>query len=656
MRHVPLFQRAPRTDEEIHENRPLELPPEEVGKLDEEAWRERVYRGDGALQLTVRAVGMGCVLGFFLAFTHVYLGLKTGMHLGVALAACVLSYTIWTFLHRIGLARTPMTILENNCMQSSASAAGFATGGTLISAIPAMLLLTVTPDNPGGKGLPWAVVVAWVFFLSLLGTSLAVPMKRNMINQERLKFPSGTAAAALLRSLHTRGADAVAKARALLYAALGAGVIPLLNSLGILHAPPGAKAPREALLPGAVAVFDWLPRISGAAPSAWNLKLDYSPALLAAGAIVGLRVTVSMILGGLVTVLFLGPAALHASWTDPAGVVVNAAKSPTTAWKDIGIWVGAPILVSSGLLSFAFQWRTIARAFQGLRRGASEGARAPAMEVPTSWFVAGTLLAGAGIIGLSSRSFGIPVPFGILAVLLAFVLSLVACRSTGETDIMPSGALGKITQLTYGVLMQQNVSANLMTAGITAGASTASAELLTDLKAGHLLGASPRRQYVAQLMGILPGTIATVLCYAILVPDAIALTGDAGRAAAFPAPAAQQWMAVAKVFQSGLAGMHPMARQGIVVGLIAGAALTLLERALPKYKKTLPSATGIGLGLILPFHQVLAMFAGALVAAAASRKKGSFAEEMVVPVASGLIVGESIVGVAVVAANNFLLR
>src|SRR5712691_9291074 len=106
--------------------------PEEI----ERQWYEQVYRGrgDSMLQLTWRAVLMGSALGGVLSLTNLYIGLKAGWGFGVAITACILSYAIWTSLYRLGLARTPMTILENNCMQSTASSAGSSTGGTLISA------------------------------------------------------------------------------------------------------------------------------------------------------------------------------------------------------------------------------------------------------------------------------------------------------------------------------------------------------------------------------------------------------------------------------------------------------------------------------------------------------------------------------------------
>src|SRR5580700_3152652 len=114
---MSLFQKPPLTPDEIDRNRPLDIPPQEVAAMDEREWYARAFRGQDAVQLTVRAVVMGGVLGFFLAFSNVYVGLKAGWGLGVALTACIASFTIWSALLRIGVARSPMTILESNCMQ-----------------------------------------------------------------------------------------------------------------------------------------------------------------------------------------------------------------------------------------------------------------------------------------------------------------------------------------------------------------------------------------------------------------------------------------------------------------------------------------------------------------------------------------------------------
>src|SRR6476661_11085667 len=93
---------------------PFQGTPEDI----ERQWYEQVYcgRGDRMAQLTGRAVIMGSVLGGVLSVTNLYIGLKAGWGFGVAITACILSYAIWEALLKVGLARTPMTILENNCM------------------------------------------------------------------------------------------------------------------------------------------------------------------------------------------------------------------------------------------------------------------------------------------------------------------------------------------------------------------------------------------------------------------------------------------------------------------------------------------------------------------------------------------------------------
>src|SRR5687767_11852192 len=97
--------------------------PEQI----ERQWYEQCYRGRGdtIAQLTVRAVVMGSVLGAVLSLTNLYIGLKAGWAFGVAITACILSFAIWTIAYKLRLARTNMSILENNCMQSTASAAGY---------------------------------------------------------------------------------------------------------------------------------------------------------------------------------------------------------------------------------------------------------------------------------------------------------------------------------------------------------------------------------------------------------------------------------------------------------------------------------------------------------------------------------------------------
>lgn len=658
---MALFQPAPTTQAEVDAAGPLDISPDQVLEMDEATWYAQVYRGESVPQLTVRAVAMGSVLGFFLAFTNLYIGLKTGWGLGVAITACILSYAIWNVLLKVGLAKTPMTILETNCMQSTASSAGYATGGTMVSAIAALVMLSATEANPAGEHLPVPVLVAWTFFLAVLGTVLAVPMKRNMINQERLKFPSGTAAAVTLQSLYSEGAEAIKKAKALAFSAVFGALFPLLIELNLVKTDDG----REGLMPYDTPIFDGLPgrgthQVDGVTtawkPSEWTMVWDNNPVMVAAGALVGLRVTTWMLIGGLALAYVVGPEAYDAVWTSAAtGEEVRAATKPWKAWKEIGLWLGVPIMVASGLLGFAMQWKTIVAAFTSLageREVADNEALVKATEVPFSWFAIGGTLSGAGVVATANVYFDVPVLYGILGVAMTFLLSLVACRATGESDITPVGAMGKIMQLTYGVLIPQSTTANLMTASITASSAGSAADLLNDLKSGYLLGANPRRQFIAQFLGIFSGTVATVLGFYLLVPDATALNGVGEQAPQFPAPAAQAWKAVAEVFKLGLDNMHPMHRQAIAVGLALGVIFTLLEVVLPRFKRFLPSATGVGLGLILPFQYPLSMLVGAALAWVWQRRRAEQSEAYLVPISAGVIAGVSIMGVLVAILNT----
>jgi uncharacterized oligopeptide transporter (OPT) family protein len=646
---MPLFQKPARSPDELAASQPLDISPDEVATFDEKTWYERAFRGESTPQLTVRSVLLGSLLGFLLAFTNLYVGLKTGWGLGVAITACIVSFSLWNLCLRLGLARTPLSILESNCMQSTASAAGYSTGNAMVSAAPALLLLSVSAANPRGQHLPWPVLAGWTMFVAMLGVALAIPMKRNMINQEKLRFPSGIAAAVTLQSLFSQGQEAVAKGKALLYAALVAAVPPVIMDLPFRKPAPGLSY--DGLVPDSSPIFNWLPLPgrnpkTGAAYSAsdWNFVLDNKLVMVAAGALTGPRICFSMVVGGLLLMVWVGPSAL----------AVGAAHNAGRAWREIGVWVGAPMMIAAGLVTFLSQWRTIVRAMGGLGRR-SDASYATA-EVPGVWFLALGLVATAGVLFIGDAYFAIPWHLGFVAVLLTFFLSLVACRATGESDITPIGAMGKITQLAYGVLIPQNATANLMTASITANAAASSADLLTDLKSGYLLGAHPRRQFIAQLLGIFAGTVASVLGFYLLVPDATALTGTGSAAPAFAAPAAQAWLAVAQIFQEGVSKLHPMARHGIAWGLVAGTVMAALELLLPRHKRWLPSPVGIGLGFMLPFFNPLSMLLGAVLAWLWSARRPDQAERYVVPVSSGIIAGESIVSVLIALLNNLVLR
>ena len=600
--------------------------PEEV----ERQWYEQVYRGhgDSMAQLTWRAVLIGSLLGSVLSLTNLYIGLKAGWGFGVAITACILSYAIWTGLLKIGIARTPMTILENNCMQSTASSAGYSTGGTLVSAFAAYIIINQQPMSV-------PLMLAWVFFIAILGVTMAIPMKRQMINIEQLRFPSGIAAAETLRALHAKSSQGLRAAKALGLAGLIAAIDKLWAE-GLSAISPSLERFSSGSL-----LTDLQKWLLGSHYEAWagrTVVFSWDFIFLAAGAITGMRVCATMFVSGTLCWAVVVPI-LQAN-----GVIEGQGFAPIVQWT---LWFGASCMVAAGLLSFALTWRTALSAFSDLRQMFSFRSAAASkpfrIEAPMSWFAAGQIVSLIALAWLGHASFGIAIWESVIAVALSFWLALVACRVTGETDTTPVGAMGKVTQLTFGALSPGNVNVNLMSANITAGAATSSADLLTDLKSGYLLGANPRQQFLAQFSGIFVGTVVSVLAFAVLVPNAQVLGTDQ-----FPAPAAQTWSAVAKALGQGLSSLEPVKLWLILAGGVVGVVLTLAPVLLPKYDRYLPSAAGFGLAWVFHWYYGVLFFLGALAALLLQKQKPKLAEEFTLPVASGVVAGGSLMGVVLV--------
>jgi putative OPT family oligopeptide transporter len=597
----------------------------------ERQWFEQVYqrRGENMLQLTWRAVVMGSFLGGILSLTNIYIGLKAGWSLGVAVTACILSFALWSSLYAVGLVKTKMTILENNCMQSTASSAGYSTGGTLVSAFAAFIMINQ-------HSLPIPLMLAWVFFLSVMGVTMAIPMKRQMINLDQLRFPSGIAAAETLRALHSQGRKGVRAARALGIA----GILAAANDFWTegLHLISGKLEPYS----GEALVGKLNEAVFGKAWMGRTVMFDWEPVFIAGGAIMGLRAAASMMLGGVLCWMVMVPQ------LQSRHLVTGNSYRELVSWT---LWGGVACMVTSGLFSFALQWRSAVRAFEGLRKMFSgnkgEPSRMQEIETPFSWFIAGQIFSLIGLGILAHVTFDMPYWQSAVAVFLSFFLALVACRVTGETDTTPMGAMGKVTQLTFGALSPGNMNVNLMAANITAAAAASSADLLTDLKSGYLLGANPRKQFIAQFAGIFIGTLTTVLCFGVMVPNSSVLGTDQ-----FPAPAAQAWKAVALALSKGLEAMEPIKVQSIIVGGIIGIVLPLLSKLFPKQEKYIPSAGGFGLAWTFHWYYSFLFFTGAMLGVLFEKKYPKESREFMYPVASGIIAGGALMGVAVIFWEN----
>lgn len=577
-------------------------------------WFETVYQGDQVPQLTFRAVLMGGLLGSLMSISNLYTMVKLGWGFAVAITACVLSYCIWNALRLVFRKLSPMSILENNCMQSTASAAGYSTGSTIATAFGAHLLIT-------GHQVPWQILMPWTLITALLGVFLAVPMKRQMINQEQLAFPTGIAAAATLKSLYSQSREAVLQAYALVAALVVGAVVGLLRTGEFAwQKAMGLKIPE-------LLQFSF-PVKGGMLP---GLGFEPSVMLISAGMIVGLRVALSMFAGSCLLYFVVAPMMLE------SGDIEAPAK--LLKWA---LWTGTALMVTSGLASFGLQWKTIVRSFSAMGGGAKnsalqkELAAADAIEVPFKWCLIGVIPLAIIMAILEYVAFSISIPLGLLSVATSFILGLVACRSTGETDVTPIGAMGKITQLVYAALSPKNIVVNLMTASVTANTAIASADLLTDLKSGYILGANPRKQFFAQLVGVFFGTVAIVPAWYLMFPTKEILES-------YNPPNTNLWRAVAEALSVGIQAVPVSARYGLLIGGVLGIVIALAEHFFPKARKYLPSAMGLGLSWIMVFANSLAFLIGAIIAEVWTRTHKKTADAYIIPIASGAIAGESLI-------------
>lgn len=581
----------------------------------EAEWLAKVFRPHEA-NLTVRAVIVGMLIGGAMCLSNLYVFFKTGWSMGATLTACILAFGVFQLLQVTRLVKKPLGVLENNALTTVASGAGYMTGGGNMAAFGALLMVTTVRPEP----LP---TIAWFALIAALGVFAAIPIKRQLINQEGLAFPTGTATAETIRSIHDAAAGGGASKASWL--AVSATLAAALTWF------------RDAwhLIPG---TFGLPVSLAGRALADWTLSLKAEVVLIGGGALMSFKTGWSMLLGGVLTYAVLAPSLVA------KGIVTTVSYKAIVAWT---LWPGAAILVAAGITSFALDYKSVARSFTGLtrlfHRGEASDTGIAAVECPEWWFPIGFVVLSPAVIALMAWLFQIPLWAGLIAVPLAVVMGFVAARVTGETDVTPTKALGPVTQMLFGVITPGNLSGNIMSANVTGGIGLHAADLLTTLKTGWLLGARPRHQLYAQLFGVVAGAIVVVPAFNLIIPDPSVLGGEA-----WPAPSCVVWAGVSKAFADGLGALHETSRVAIVVGLLLGVALALLEKFAPRQLRALiPSPSGLGIAMVIPGSNCIAMFLGAALAEWMRRRLPTLAEKTVVPVASGLIAGESLMGILI---------
>lgn len=620
--------------EQLTQDQVQTMTPEEKDRW----WLENVWKGDMP-QLTLRSALTGMLLGGVLSLTNLYIGAKTGWTLGVGITSVILAFALFKALQFLFHVRE-YSILENNCMQSIATAAGYMTA-PMISSLAAYMMVT-------GNIIPMYQTMIWIICLAVLGVLFAFPLKRRFINDEQHAFPEGRAAGIVMDALHHSDArEGVFKAKLLVICGAVSAVLELLKQpdllkkvgLGIL-AIPGAL--EEKLLA-------WLhlnPRVLGTPLPQLTVTLEPDHVMMAAGGLMGIRTGVSLLVGACLNYLVLAPLMIQYGSIDPNADGVFGFRE-ITKWS---LWPGVALMTTASLFAFFSKPKVIFTAFSGLLGREKRGEDClREIELPMSVFAMGIPVVGSITVFLAWRFFDVSPWMGALAVPLVFVFTLIGANSTALTAITPTGALGKLTQLTYGVLAPGNIKTNLMTAGITGEVAGHASNLLMDIKPGYMLGGKPRHQAIGHVLGIFAGALASVpvFYFAFLKNNIGNLASDT-----YPMPAAQIWRAVAELLTEGIENLPTTAVWAGVIGALLG---ILFEAINVASRGRFPlSAVGIGLAFVIPWSTCFAMFLGSFIFWLAGRihkARPGRVNEIVVenqePICAGVIAGGALTGIAI---------
>jgi len=568
----------------------------------------------GVAEFTARAVITGVVLGLVFGAANAYLGLKVGMTVSASIPAAVMTVAL--------LKRRGVTLLEANMAQTIGSASTSLATGTIFT-IPALFLWGVAP--------PYWQVVALSFLGGLLGLAAMIPLRRLLIVEahHELPYPEGTACAEVLRAT-TSGAGG----SAWIFRGIAVGaLIKLAGSLLFLM----PTELRQAL--------PVLPRA--------ELAIEVAPALLAVGFILGYRQAAVVVAGAVVSSLALIPLI---AWI---GAGLPGPLYPETALRvvdmDAGmIWaryiryIGAGAVATAGVLTVLRNLPTMAGAFVAVLRGMRKGTGAGSVVAPQDRDLPGSFIAAAiaavvltvalvpgvlaGEMGLFARivcAGGVAI-FGLLFVTVAArIVGIVGVSSQPTSGITLVTLLGTASLFAAFGWVDVGARAAVLTVGtIVAVAASKAGDISQDLKTGYLLGATPARQQLGQLIG------AACACWAVAATVMLLSSYGFGSKEL----AAPQATLMKTIIEGVLSGELPWGLVGTGAGVSFAAMLCGV------------SGLAFAIGVYLPLASMAPIFVGGCVRALAERglktAPGDEARAGILA-ASGVVAGEGLAGVLV---------
>jgi putative OPT family oligopeptide transporter len=589
-------------------------------------------------EITVKAVVLSVLLAAILAAANAYLGLFAGMTVSASIPAAVASMAILRLFKR-------SNILENNIIQTAASS-GEALAAGVIFTIPALLLVGYWSDFDYWQTASIATVGG------LLGVLFTIPLRRALIVTSRLRFPEGVATAEVLKVAVPAGPQSGDRREAtpaqggrdfqtLLSAALVGGIVKFGES--------GLRL--------------WAESLEGAAQAGRTVLyagLNLSPALLAVGFIIGLNTAVVVFLGGVIGWLVLLPVYAVISGL-PSGKTGLAAAM--TIWSGQIRYVGIGAMLTGGLWTLTKLRAPVFKSFETLREsyhaaGSSQQSALPRTEqdAPLPWIAVPFVLAllpMAWIYTTVVSSLPIGLLMTVVMAIAAFLFSSVAAYMAG----LVGSSSNPVSGVTIATIMVASLllvlflgtghpagpAATLVIGAVVCCAAAMGGDNLQDLKTGHLVGATPWKQQIMQVVGVLTGAVVLVPVLSLLQAKYGIGEPTAGHAHPLSAPQATLMASLTRsVFGAGLP--WPLVGLGAAIG---GIVIFLDQRLERRGSECRLPVLGVALGIYLPLKLSATIFFGGVIAALASRAavKNDPPSRSGLLFAAGLITGEALMGI-----------
>jgi len=603
-------------------------------------------------EITVRAVVLGAVLSVVLAAANAYLGLFAGMTVSASIPAAVVSMGVLRLMGR-------GNILENNIVQTAASAGESLAAGVIFT-LPALVIMGFWEEF----SYVWVTIIAGLG--GLLGVLFTIPLRRALIVEGELAFPEGVATAEVLRSGHGEQADQEGLEEG--QADEGQGERGGLGTIAWAGAAGGLFKLGESGLGLWPATVEAASKVGGTVA---YFGANVSPALLSVGYIVGLNIAVLILLGGLANWLVAIPiCAASQGWPMVDGQAMGALGWAQELWSSQTRYIGVGAMVVGGLWAVVNMRGALVRGVRsGLavyRRAGSELAAVARTEkdMPMKWVLVGIVLAVVPLfvvyVAFMDRVAVAAVMAGAMLV-TGFVFSAVAAYMAGlvGSSNNPISGVTIATVLVSSLLLLvllggaasgEGPAAAIVVGSVVCCAAAIAGDNMQDLKAGRVVGATPWKQQVMQMVG----TVSAALVMAPVLGLLLKAYGFAGHASggeqALTAVQANLMASVAQgVFGDGL----PWGFVGM--GMVLAVGVIVLDLYLAGRGSGFRTPVlAVAIGFYLPLQLAVPIFAGGVVRLAVERRlgrsglRGKAAERRGrggVLFASGLITGEALMGI-----------